>query len=170
MGPDRHHPRKLALACRPSRLSGLDRPPPQDRPNKRLKLGGNITFPSAHAAPLANGVARDLFAGHANQQKTSFHTLGTRLGPVISLARRRFFVRLKGPFLRPGEPHAKRRAERWYNDRTSDRDTAPTASLTVASTVLLKIGPLEASGKRPQPCEVSARCQLSWAKRTFYAH
>jgi hypothetical protein len=61
--------------------------------------------------------------------------------------RRRFFVRLKGPFLRLGQPHAKHRAQAAVNDRASDRDAAPKASLTVASTVLLKTGPLEARGE-----------------------
>jgi hypothetical protein len=40
-----------------------------------------------------------------------------------------------------------------FSDRASDRDTAPQESLTAASTVLLKIGPLEASGKRSQRYE-----------------
>jgi len=48
-----------------------------------------------------------------------------------------FFVRLKGPFLRPGQPHAKHRAQATVNNRGCDRNAAPKASLTVASTVLL---------------------------------
>jgi hypothetical protein len=70
------------------------------------------------------------------QQETSFDMLGTRWGPRLNIARRRFFVRLKGPFLRPGQPHAKHRAQAAVNDRVSNRDAAPKASLTVASTVL----------------------------------
>jgi hypothetical protein len=72
----------------------------------------------------------------ATSKRLRSHTLGTRLGPVINLASLRFFVRLKGPFLRPGQPHAKHHTLATVNDRASDRDTAPKASLTVESTVL----------------------------------
>jgi hypothetical protein len=41
----------------------------------------------------------------------------------------------KGPFLRPGQSHAKHRAQAEVNDRASDREAAPKASLMVASTV-----------------------------------
>jgi hypothetical protein len=54
-----------------------------------------------NVAPLANGVARDLCAAPSSpmrnlQQKASFHTLGTRLGPVISLASPVFLCSAKG--------------------------------------------------------------------------
>jgi hypothetical protein len=99
---------------------GLDGPPPARRGlGKRLRLGGNVTFPSTmYAAPLADGVTLGLFAAagsavRGHEQKTSFPTLGTKLGPGISLAPSLFFCSLKeGPFLRPGQSHAKHRAQR----------------------------------------------------------
>lgn len=88
--PDQHHPRKLALACV---LRGFQASIGRSRrigPTSGSKLGGNMTFPRRMRHPLANGVARDLFAEPSsttrNEQMTSFHVLGTRLGPVISLA------------------------------------------------------------------------------------
>jgi len=48
----------------------------------------------------------------------------------------------------PGQPHTKHLAQATVDDRASDRDGAPKASLTVASKVLHF--PLAASGKRPQ--------------------
>jgi len=86
----------------------------------------------------------------SHQQKTSFHTLRTRLGSGDMSG---FAGVSLGPFLRAGQPFAKHRAQAAVNDRASDRDAAPQLSLTAASTALFKIGPLEASGNRPQRYE-----------------
>jgi hypothetical protein len=138
MGLDRRHPLKLAFSCRClPRLSGLDGPSPRDRLRKRSSVETYVPI-ATRAAPSTSGAARDLFAApmRSLQQETSFDMLGTRWGPRLNIARRRFFVRLKGPFLRPGQPHAKHRAQAAVNDRVSNRDAAPKASLMVASTVL----------------------------------
>jgi hypothetical protein len=90
MGPDRHYPLKPALSCRRvPQLSGLDRAPPRDRLRKRSSMGTSRSLRNARdtcgqqsrmrlAAP--SSTMRSL------QQKPSFQTLGTRLGPGISRA------------------------------------------------------------------------------------
>jgi hypothetical protein len=111
--------------------------------------------PSRHKQPpLTKGVVRDLFAGPSSPMRSHQQRLrSTRWGPGWGQKQvwlpRRFFVRRKGPFLRPGQPQPEHRAQATVNDRTSDRDAAPKASLTVVSTVLLKIGPRDAR-ERPQ--------------------
>lgn len=76
--------------------------------------------------------------------------IGSKLGPERVWLHRRFFVRLKGAVSPPWPTSCQAPRGATFNDRASDRDTAPKASLTVASTVLLQIGPLEASGKQAQ--------------------
>ena len=45
MGPNRRHPRKLALSCIASQFSGLDGPPlARQRRGLPVKLGRNVTF------------------------------------------------------------------------------------------------------------------------------
>ena len=114
--PVRHRPVKAGALAPASRLSALTG---RRRLGKRLRLGGNVTFPSTtYAAPLADGVTLGLFAAagsavRGHEQKTSFHTLGTKLGPGISLAPSSFFCSVKeGPFLRSDQSHAKHRAQR----------------------------------------------------------
>jgi hypothetical protein len=86
----------------------------------------------------------------SHQQQTSFDTLGTRLGPETSLASPAFLCSAKGGAVSPPRPtQPEHRAQATVNDRASDRDAAPKASLTVVSTVLLKIGSLDAR-ERPQ--------------------
>jgi hypothetical protein len=117
-----------------SRLSGPDEPPPRDRLRKRLTLGGNDTCPSAHAAPLANGAARDLFAApsgtmRSHQQKTSFHTLVTRLRPEIKSGFAGAFCSAKGAVSPPRPTSCQAPHGATVNDRASGRDAAPKASL-----------------------------------------
>jgi len=114
MGPDWHHPLKLAPSLRSF----------QTLMGRRHGIGSasvarwerRVPF-ATRAAPLANGAARDLFAApsstmRSHRHKTSFHTLGTKLGPKISLDSPVFLCSAKGPFLRPGRLHAKHRTER----------------------------------------------------------
>lgn len=64
-------------------------------------------------------------AGH--WQKTSFHTLGTKLCPATRRASPAFPVRLQAPFLRFGRPHAKHRAQATVNEarRSTEARYAP---------------------------------------------
>jgi hypothetical protein len=55
---------------------------------------------------------------------------------------------MKGPFICSGQPQTKQRAAT-VNDRASDRDAAPKASLTIASTVLLDIESLNDKAAAP---------------------
>jgi hypothetical protein len=157
-GPDRHHPLKLALSCRRfPRLSGLDGPPPRDRRRKRLKLGRNVTFlrnargtfgQRSRTRPVAASSTK-----RSHRQRTSFHTLGTRLGPEMSLASPAFLCSAKAA----GSPPQPTSAWAPRGATVNDRDTAPKASLTVASTVLRQIGHPEEGGKRPQRYEASGK-------------
>lgn len=101
---------RLALFARPRFAAcGLDRLAPARRAlGKRLKPWWERHVPLAtHAAPLANGAIRDLFAAsssavRSHEQKTSFLTLGTRLGPEISLVSPAFLCSAKrGRFSAP---------------------------------------------------------------------
>jgi hypothetical protein len=94
MEPGRHHPLKLA------RLSGLDGPLPRDRLRKRSSAATSRCLRNARdtlgqPSPHENPSRRQVVLMRSHQQKTSFHTLGTRLGPETSLASPAFLCSAK---------------------------------------------------------------------------
>jgi hypothetical protein len=136
-------PSRLALSRLRFAANGIDGPPPARRGSASEGLvGTSRSLPQHRRRPLANGATRDLFAAadsvvRGHEQKTSLKTLGTRLGPGLSLAPPWFLCSARGAVSPPDQSHAEHRAQAAVNDRASDRDTAPKASLTVASTMLL---------------------------------
>ena len=141
MGPDRRHPVKArAVRARLRRLAALTGWTGPAGARQAVKgLVGTSRSSCNACGTFGQRAIRDLFAAssstvRSHEQKTSFLTLGTRLGPAISLVSAAFLCSAKKG-LRPHQSHAELRAQAEVNDRANDREVVPKPSLTVASTV-----------------------------------